>query len=212
MSKVSENILNNISASKLRLKESSAPDITFTVCYNGLSVWKSKQEAIKFYKECAAWSEGSEKERYTIILLDLMDGANFAVDNYEEDDTVWEIDWMGATAKNGQCSLSKQKLDGHKSAKEIVGQIKSGKIMPPKEFLDYLEGKMTESVLTESDATPEFLNDLKNLLNTHCRTDIKDIHLENDGEVVVIDGKKIDITADSNLAAIKDITSFLLRD
>ena len=66
--------------------------------------------------------------------------------------------------------------------------------------------------LMESDATPEFLAELKDLLNKHCRQNIGDMHLEDNGETVVVDGKRIDITADSNLAAIKDIVSFLLLD
>ena len=146
--RLSESILSNIkentSVKKVRkskkvIKESGAPEIVYTVNYNRLSVWKSRKEAINFYKDCAAFSEGSEKERYTILLLDLMDGADFAVDNYDDDDSVWEIDWMGSTPKSGQCAVAKEKLEGHQSAKDIVGKIKSGKIMPPKEFLDELE-------------------------------------------------------------------------
>ena len=146
--RLSESILSNIkentSVKKVRkskkvIKESEAPEIVFTVNYNGLSVWKSRKEAINFYKDCAAFSEGAEKERYTILLLDLMDGADFAVDNYDDDDSVWEINWMGSTPKSGQCAVATEKLEGHQSAKDIVGKIKSGKIMPPKEFLNGLE-------------------------------------------------------------------------
>ena len=146
--RLSESILSNIrentSVKKVRkskkvIKEAEAPEIVFTVNYNGLSVWKSRKEAINFYKDCAAFSEGAEKERYTILLLDLMDGADFAVDNYDDDDSVWEINWMGSTPKSGQCAVATEKLEGHQSAKDIVGKIKSGKIMPPKEFLNGLE-------------------------------------------------------------------------
>lgn len=63
--------------------------------------------------------------------------------------------------------------------------------------------------LLESDATPEFLEELKNLLNTYCRQSINSITLEKDeklGEDIVnVDGKKINIEGDSNLAVIKDI-------
>lgn len=63
--------------------------------------------------------------------------------------------------------------------------------------------------LKESDATPEFLEELKNLLNTYCRQSINSITLEKDeklGEDIVnVDGKKINIEGDSNLAVIKDI-------
>ena len=70
---------------------------------------------------------------------------------------------------------------------------------------------LNESVLVESDATDEFITELKDLLNKYCRVDIGSMTLEDGGNTVNIDGKKVDITADSNLAAILDIANFLLK-
>lgn len=70
---------------------------------------------------------------------------------------------------------------------------------------------LNEAVLVESDATDEFITELKDLLNKHCRVDIRSMTLEDGGNTVNIDGKKVDITADSNLAAILDIANFLLK-
>ena len=79
-----------------------------------------------------------------------------------------------------------------------------------KEEVDECAEQTTEKEnLKESDATPEFLEELKNLLNTYCRQSINSITLEKDeklGEDIVnVDGKKINIEGDSNLAVIKDI-------
>ena len=79
-----------------------------------------------------------------------------------------------------------------------------------KEEVDECDEQTTEKEdLKESDATPEFLEELKNLLNTYCRQSINSITLEKDeklGEDIVnVDGKKINIEGDSNLAVIKDI-------
>ena len=70
---------------------------------------------------------------------------------------------------------------------------------------------LNEAVLVASDATDEFITELKDLLNKHCRVDIGSMTLEDGGNTVNIDRKKVDITADSNLAAILDIANFLLK-
>lgn len=62
-----------------------------------------------------------------------------------------------------------------------------------------------------SDATSDFIFDLKRLLNRYCRTDIKEMKLIDDGKYVKIDSNKVDIEANSNLATIKDIVKFLLK-
>ena len=54
-------------------------DIT-TICYGQIDKWDSRVDAVKHFYECALCSEGSEKERYTNIMMDLMAGANLATD------------------------------------------------------------------------------------------------------------------------------------
>ena len=196
------------------LNESDKPlDLVFTLCGGTLDVWQSRQDAMDFFEICIGSSDGSERERYTNVYFDLKDGALLAVDDYD-DDSVWskDINWMGKGLKDGFSNkLATTNLEDRKSAKDVVNQIKSGKIMPPKEFLDSLEE--SAEVLTESDATDEFLNDLKNFLNKYCRVNIESLTLVNGGEAVSLNGTStIDIGADSNLAAVKDIVSYLLKD
>lgn len=62
-----------------------------------------------------------------------------------------------------------------------------------------------------SDATSDFIFDLKRLLNKYCRTSIKEMSLIEDGKTVLIDGCRVDIEANSNLATIQDIMKILLR-
>lgn len=71
--------------------------------------------------------------------------------------------------------------------------------------------------LKESEATEEFLGDLKDLINTHTRETLQDIQLINEGpdtfaKVIFSNGYGVDIniTADSNLQAIVDICNKLL--
>ena len=58
----------------------------YTGCYGRMDIWNSKEEAIKFYRDCAYMSEGSEHERYSNIILDLLDkNSNIGIDDYEFD-------------------------------------------------------------------------------------------------------------------------------
>lgn len=55
-------------------------DNAYTICYDSLSVFKSKEDAKKFYGECYQMSEGAEHERYASILVDL-NFSNVGKDN-----------------------------------------------------------------------------------------------------------------------------------
>ena len=52
----------------------------YTVCYDRLDVFKTKDEAKKFYTRCYYSSEGAEHERYASILVDL-NFSNVGKDN-----------------------------------------------------------------------------------------------------------------------------------
>jgi len=54
-------------------------DLVKITCY-GKTEMMERDKAIKFYRECADWSEGSERERYVNVLFDLMDGLSEAKD------------------------------------------------------------------------------------------------------------------------------------
>lgn len=53
------------------------------LCYGTISEYNTRKEAIDLYREGACCSEGSEKERYMNILLDLLDGKNYCTDGVE---------------------------------------------------------------------------------------------------------------------------------
>ena len=57
----------------------SCSDI-YTVCYNSLNVFKTKDAARKFYTRCYYSSEGAERGRYASILVDL-NFSNLGKDN-----------------------------------------------------------------------------------------------------------------------------------
>lgn len=55
-------------------------DKIYTVCYDTLDVFNTKEDAKKFYSECYYMSEGAEHERYASILVDL-NFSNLGKDN-----------------------------------------------------------------------------------------------------------------------------------
>ena len=55
-------------------------DRVTTVCYGQKRVWENRWEAIDFFKEGAMACDGSEKERYTNILLKLLAGEEACSD------------------------------------------------------------------------------------------------------------------------------------
>ena len=54
-------------------------DLVVVVCYGKSKVWE-RSEAIAFFLEGMQWCEGSERERYTEIYLQLIGGAKEASD------------------------------------------------------------------------------------------------------------------------------------
>lgn len=55
------------------------------LCYGQVTEYKDRAEAIKKLKECMACSEGSELERYTNILCDLLWTSKSFVYDYEDE-------------------------------------------------------------------------------------------------------------------------------
>lgn len=55
-----------------------------TICYGKEEEWATREEAIKFYIECADASDGAERERYTTILLGLLNGEDIVSDGDDE--------------------------------------------------------------------------------------------------------------------------------
>lgn len=53
--------------------------VTIT-CYNDTKVWDSRQDAIRFYLEGMSACEGAERNRYTNIYLQLLEGKTVCKD------------------------------------------------------------------------------------------------------------------------------------
>ncbi len=51
-----------------------------TVCYNEYRDWTSREQAIAYFSEGVAMSEGSERERYENILNQLRSGLMYCKD------------------------------------------------------------------------------------------------------------------------------------
>lgn len=52
----------------------------FTICYGKMKEWNSREDAVEFFETGMYCSEGSERERYTKIYLELMSGNQVATD------------------------------------------------------------------------------------------------------------------------------------
>ena len=52
-----------------------------TICYGKVDEWENRNDAIKFFQECAFASDGSEKERYMKVLLGLISGFSVCTDD-----------------------------------------------------------------------------------------------------------------------------------
>ena len=57
--------------------------VTIT-CYGSTEVWDSRADAMKFYLEGMTACEGAERDRYTNIYLDLLEGCDICKDKYED--------------------------------------------------------------------------------------------------------------------------------
>lgn len=63
-------------------KEAKAKMEIKTICYGQTRLWDNRDDAIKFFAEAIACSEGSERERYAIICSSLLDGEMVCTDEY----------------------------------------------------------------------------------------------------------------------------------
>ena len=56
-------------------------DRVTTICYGQKKEWDDRWEAVDFFKEGAMACDGSEKDRYTTILLKLLAGETTSSDS-----------------------------------------------------------------------------------------------------------------------------------
>lgn len=59
-------------------------DSVKVICYGVEETWDSRADAIKFYLEAMAACEGSERNRYTNVYLQLLEGKSICCDTDEE--------------------------------------------------------------------------------------------------------------------------------
>ena len=59
-------------------------DSVTVICYGESKVWDSRADAIKFYLEGMTACEGAERNRYTNVYLDLIEGLDICKDKYED--------------------------------------------------------------------------------------------------------------------------------
>ena len=66
-----------------RNKRNDKKEIIIVMCYDNEEIWGDSKEAVDFYLECMHFSDGAERERYSVILEQLMTGAIYCTDeNY----------------------------------------------------------------------------------------------------------------------------------
>lgn len=58
-------------------------DSVKTICYGEERNWDERKEAVKFFAEGMAWSEGSERDRYATIVSKLLEGETICSDSDE---------------------------------------------------------------------------------------------------------------------------------
>jgi len=59
-------------------------DAVTITCYGTTETWDDRMAALRFYKQGAEECEGSERDRYTRIVFQLMDGLSVCSDQDEE--------------------------------------------------------------------------------------------------------------------------------
>ncbi len=57
-------------------------DYVKVTCYGKTEIWDNRNEARDFYREAVEGSDGSEQSRYMKILMEIMDGAKEASDEW----------------------------------------------------------------------------------------------------------------------------------
>lgn len=79
----------------------------YAVCYNTLLVFKSRESAIKCFKQCAETCDTASHEysRYSHIIFDLMT-SNVGLDNV--DNNVWEIHYFDNIGNKKETEIIEQ--------------------------------------------------------------------------------------------------------
>lgn len=86
------------------------------VCYNNLTTFKTRKQAKNFFYHCSLCSEGSERERYVNIFLQLESTNNKMVDDeYNKNPTIFS-----RSEYNGNYLTNKEYFDNHITYKKYL--------------------------------------------------------------------------------------------
>ena len=68
-------------------------DKVYTICYNRLTIYPNRKKAIDFFLDCMYCSEGSERDRYTNVYLDLLNPQCYVAkdDYYDDNPTIFSV-------------------------------------------------------------------------------------------------------------------------
>ena len=188
-------------------------DKIYTVCYDTLDVFNTKEEAKKFYSECYYMSEGAEHERYASILVDL----NFS--NLGKDHVSTDCREISIKMNSNENEFLKINLNKYLSIEDTIKYYKE-KIAPilkvsdnyganvfiKTPFEDFGSDSESYTNISFSDYYKELLEkfDLKvNNIQTESRADGK--------YTMTIDGEEFDIVAWDNLSGVIDNVDSMLE-
>ena len=185
----------------------------YTVCYNSLDVFFSKEEAKQFYNECYYMSEGAERERYASILVNL----NFS--NVGKDNVSTYCSEINIKNNKNNQEFVKIKLNNHLSIENTI-KFYEEKIQPILEVsngygIDFNDkipfeyfGDDSESFNLQSfsDYYKEILEKF-NLKVESIKTESK-----SDGKyIITINEEEFDIDAWDNLSEVLDNVDSMLK-
>lgn len=184
----------------------------YTVCYDTLDVFKSKEDAKNFYSDCYHMSEGAEHERYASILVDL-NFSNIGKDNVSIDCNEINIQ------TNEKEKFLKIELDDHLSIDDIIKYYEE-KIQPILEVSDDYDVNFNSSdpfIYFGSDAesytNSSFSNYYKEILEKLGVT-VDNIYTDDwsDGKYkLVVNNAEFKLTAWDNLKSVIDNVNSMIE-
>jgi len=187
-------------------------DKIYTVCYDTLDVFNSKEEAKKFYSECYYMSEGAEHERYASILVDL-NFSNLGKDNVSKYCNEISI------KQNNSDKLLKIKLNDSLSIEDTI-KFYEEKVLPILEVSDDYGVDFTNRTPfedfgsdVESYTNASFSDYYKELLEKFdVKVDSIQTYPHSDGKyTLIIDDEEFDITAWDDIEGIIDNVDTIIK-
>lgn len=108
---------------KVRVTEQNKDGEVTVICYNRPITYKSRQDAIDFYKEAFWGTEGAEQERYSNVLFGLMYTDKDTVTDQEDDSDYYKTEEKKSNKKSKKKVLYQKVAEGYirnKNLKEAI--------------------------------------------------------------------------------------------